>query len=107
MSSLRIIQPDDDLEAETRALSIDGVGGTPGRALPSGPGASLPGASPSTTGGSITLFQNVRIFDGKSAALSAPSNVLVKGNTIERISSARSPSTRMITSASLRQRGGC
>jgi imidazolonepropionase-like amidohydrolase len=33
-----------------------------------------------------TLFQNVRIFNGKSAALSAPSNVLVKGNTIERIS---------------------
>ena len=25
----------------------------------------------------LTLFQNVRIFDGKSAALSAPSNVLV------------------------------
>ena len=33
-----------------------------------------------------TLFQNVRIFNGKSAALSAASNVLVKGNTIERIS---------------------
>jgi len=35
---------------------------------------------------SATLFQNVRIFDGKSASLSAPSNVLVKGNIIERIS---------------------
>ena len=35
-----------------------------------------------------TLFQNVRIFDGKSGALSAPSNVLVKGNIIERISTA-------------------
>ena len=34
------------------------------------------------------LFQNVRIFDGKSAALSAPSNVLVRGNTIERISAS-------------------
>jgi imidazolonepropionase-like amidohydrolase len=47
-----------------------------------------PGAVPSTTftGGAATLFQNVRIFDGKSAALSAPSNVLVRGNTIERIS---------------------
>ena len=33
-----------------------------------------------------TLFQNVRIFDGRSAALSAPSNVLVRGNTIARIS---------------------
>lgn len=38
--------------------------------------------------GGVTLFQNVRIFDGKSAALSAPSNVLVRGNTIERISSS-------------------
>ena len=34
----------------------------------------------------VTLFQNVHIFDGKSAALSAPSNVLISGNTIERIS---------------------
>ena len=34
------------------------------------------------------LFENVRIFDGKSATLSAPSNVLVKGNVIERISTA-------------------
>ena len=34
----------------------------------------------------VTLFQNVYIFDGKSAELSAPSNVLVRGNIIERIS---------------------
>src|ERR1700726_2814279 len=33
-----------------------------------------------------TLFENVRIFDGKGALLSAPSNVLIKGNIIERIS---------------------
>src|SRR4051794_33262072 len=33
-----------------------------------------------------TLFQNVRIFDGKGGSLSAPSHVLVKGNLIERIS---------------------
>ena len=33
-----------------------------------------------------TLFQNVRIFDGVDAALSPPSNVLVRGNIIERIS---------------------
>src|SRR5262245_54184639 len=35
-----------------------------------------------------TLFQNVRIFDGKSGALSAPRNVLVRGNKIERISAS-------------------
>ena len=34
------------------------------------------------------LLQNVRIFDGKSASLSAPSHVLVRGEVIERISSA-------------------
>ena len=39
-------------------------------------------------GGAATLFENVRIFDGKGHSLSAPSNVLVKGNVIERISSA-------------------
>ena len=33
-----------------------------------------------------TLFQNVRIFDGKGHLLSAPSNVLIKGNIIARIS---------------------
>ena len=34
----------------------------------------------------VTLFQNVRVFDGKSGALSGPANVLVKGQTIARIS---------------------
>jgi imidazolonepropionase-like amidohydrolase len=41
---------------------------------------------PTTLARGTTLFQNVRIFDGKSAVLSAPSNVLVRGNTIDRIS---------------------
>lgn len=34
------------------------------------------------------LFKNVRIFDGKNATLSNPSNVLVRGKTIERISAS-------------------
>jgi imidazolonepropionase-like amidohydrolase len=33
-----------------------------------------------------TLFLNVRVFDGKNPTLSPPSSVLVKGNTIERVS---------------------
>ena len=49
------------------------------------PGSEAPATSAS---GGATLFQNVRIFDGKSAALSAPSNVLVRGSTIERISAS-------------------
>ena len=36
--------------------------------------------------GAVTLFENVRIFDGKSGTLSAPSNVLVGGNKIQAIS---------------------
>jgi imidazolonepropionase-like amidohydrolase len=46
-----------------------------------------PNTASSTTSaaGAVTLFQNVRIFNGTSATLSKPSNVLVRGNTIERI----------------------
>jgi imidazolonepropionase-like amidohydrolase len=43
---------------------------------------------PATMAHGATLFQNVRIFDGKSDALSAPSDVLVKNNVIERISAS-------------------
>ena len=49
-----------------------------------GPGREEPVAT--LAAGTATLFENVRIFDGTSAALSAPSNVLVRGNIIERIS---------------------
>ena len=47
-----------------------------------------PGSTPPATsvGGGATLFRNVRVFDGKRPTLSAPSSVLVRGNTIERIS---------------------
>jgi hypothetical protein len=34
----------------------------------------------------VTLFQNVRILNGKHGNLSKPSHVLVSGNVIERIS---------------------
>ena len=51
--------------------------------LPGPAAAQQPAVAPAQT-----LFQNVRIFDGKSAALSAPSNVLVRGNVIESISTA-------------------
>ena len=44
------------------------------------------GSPPASAG--ATLFQNVRIFDCKSGSLSVPSNVLVRGNIIERISTA-------------------
>jgi imidazolonepropionase-like amidohydrolase len=41
-----------------------------------------------------TLFQNVRIFDGKSGQLSKPMNVLVRGNKIEKISAQPIPTDR-------------
>jgi imidazolonepropionase-like amidohydrolase len=47
----------------------------------------LPAPTPSISGG-VTLFQNVRIFDGVNATLSGPSNVLIRGNVIERVSAS-------------------
>jgi imidazolonepropionase-like amidohydrolase len=45
----------------------------------------------------VTLFQNVRVFDGKSGTLSAPSNVLVRGNVIARVSTAPIATDRSAT----------
>jgi imidazolonepropionase-like amidohydrolase len=50
------------------------------------PAAAQPAAAPPPS--AVTLIQNVRIFDGRSAQLSAPSHVLVRGNLIETISAA-------------------
>jgi imidazolonepropionase-like amidohydrolase len=52
------------------------------------PTAAAQGGLPSQAPYAATLFENVRIFDGKNAALSASSHVLVRGNAIERISPA-------------------
>src|SRR5215472_5209519 len=45
----------------------------------------------------LTLFQRVRIFDGRSGTLSLPKNVLIRGNVIERISSEPIPVPRTTT----------
>jgi predicted amidohydrolase YtcJ len=45
------------------------------------------GAQPADTN-RATLFQNVRVFDGKSGTVGAASNVLVEGNVISRVSAA-------------------
>src|SRR5215470_3823851 len=50
--------------------------------------------SPSVNAGPVTVFSNVRIFDGKSDKLSALTNVLVRGNKIEKISSQPIPTDR-------------
>ena len=42
----------------------------------------------------VTLIENVRIFDGTRPSLSAPSNVLIRGNIIEKISADPIPTDR-------------
>jgi imidazolonepropionase-like amidohydrolase len=64
-------------------------------------GLPLCSADAQDTSSAVTLFNNVRIFDGRSPALSAPSNVLIRGNIIERISGEpiavdRSAGTRIV-----------
>jgi len=54
----------------------------------------LPAARAQDASGAVTLFENVRVFDGRSAALSAPSHVLVRGNIIERVSTTPIPTDR-------------
>src|SRR5215470_12063289 len=54
----------------------------------------LPLAAQNPASEPVTVFQNVRIFDGKSGTLSAPTNVLVRGNKIEKISSQPIPTDR-------------
>src|SRR5262245_46640650 len=47
----------------------------------------MTGAEPAPPAAQSTvLFQDVRIFDGKSGSLSPPANVLVRGNKIDKIS---------------------
>ena len=50
-------------------------------------------SSPETTP-SVTLFQNVRVFDGKNPTLTGTTNVLVRANTIEKISNVPIPADR-------------
>jgi imidazolonepropionase-like amidohydrolase len=57
-----------------------------------GDGQQSPAAS--RGGAPVMLFQNVRIYDGKGSSLSALSNVLVRGNKIERISTGPIPVDR-------------
>ena len=64
--------------------------------------ASMAQDAPTSGSDAETLFDNVRIFDGKNESLSANVNVLVRGNTIERISKDPIPvdataSTKIIT----------
>jgi imidazolonepropionase-like amidohydrolase len=50
--------------------------------------------NPASIAAKSTLFNNVRIFNGTDAELSAPSSVLVRGNRIEKISATSIPDER-------------
>lgn len=56
-----------------------------------GPELATPAVAPVAAPPGATLFRNVRIFDGKSGQLSAPSTVLVRGKRIERIAASPVP----------------
>ena len=58
---------------------------------------SLSAAQAQQADSAVTLFENVRVFDGRGASLSEPTNVLVRGNLIERISAEPIPVDRMAT----------
>jgi imidazolonepropionase-like amidohydrolase len=47
--------------------------------------------------GPVTLFNNVRVFDGKGSSLSEPTNVLVRGKLIETLSRTPIPVDRSAT----------
>jgi len=63
---------------------------------PASPDAAAATAAPKVA---ITLFKNVRIFDGKAENLTNPSNVMVRGNIIESVSSGsiQSPADANVT----------
>lgn len=62
-------------------------------------------AQPQSAEPSLILFENVRVFDGKSSSLGPSTNVLVRGNTIEKISKDPIP-TNLSASAKTIAGGG-
>ncbi len=64
---------------------------SPESAGPAAPTESRQPPPATAAGEAITDFRNVKIFDGHSDRLSAPSNVRIKGNRIERISTEALP----------------
>jgi imidazolonepropionase-like amidohydrolase len=68
--------------------------------------ARVPAQTPATAAPpDVTVFQNVRVFDGKTGTLSPPRHVLVRGNTIERISADPIAVDRRGTTALIDGRG--
>src|SRR5262249_46135187 len=66
---------------------------------PTSPSPGVASAATSAPKVAVTLFKNVRIFDGKAEKLTDPSNVMVRGNIIERVSreTIQSPADANVT----------
>lgn len=81
------------LLASVSCSTGDGDTSSAGSSEPARPAesAQAPPPAPPTGGTAVTDFRNVKVFDGRSDRLSAPSNVRVKGNRIERISTEALP----------------
>ena len=76
-------------------IELSAINGLSRRTFLAGLALSVSAASAIAQGAApVTLFQNVRIFEGKSASLTEPMNVLVRGNRIEKISKAPVPTDR-------------
>jgi imidazolonepropionase-like amidohydrolase len=56
-----------------------------------GPASAQAPAQPAGSASAPVLFSNVRVFDGLSGRVSGPTNVLVRGNRIERIAASLAP----------------
>ncbi|MBU9764060.1 amidohydrolase family protein [Mycobacterium sp. TNTM28] len=75
----------------------DGSPAAPAESTVPGQARQAPPPAPPGQGPAVTDFRNVRIFDGHSDQLSAPSNVRIKGNRIERISTEALPAESAAT----------
>lgn len=72
---------------------------------PEPPTAPVPIAAPTISVSKDILFQNVRVFDGQSAKVSEPMNVLVRDNKIQTIS--RAPITAQASAQVIEGRAEC
>ncbi|KWX21409.1 hydrolase [Mycolicibacterium wolinskyi] len=79
------------------ACSADGGDSTPTAASPPETSPEAPSKSGEDAADRATDFRNVRIFDGRGDRLSAPSNVRVRGNRIERITTDPLPTEPDVT----------
>lgn len=96
MTSLRLAAMLTLLVAMT-ACSADGGDSTPTAASPPETSPEAPSNTGEDTADRATDFRNVRIFDGRGDRLSAPSNVRVRGNRIERITTDPLPTEPDVT----------